>query len=157
VVRHLGLSPDDTGSTLTQLLAEYDGAYHVYVCGPGPMLEATRDIAADAGWPDDAVHFEYFKNTTEIDDSSTFEISLARSALTLDVPGGKTILEVLRDNGVPMPSSCEQGACGTCSVNVLEGEPDHQDVHLNKSEKAAGNRIMTCVSRAKSARLVLDI
>jgi ferredoxin-NADP reductase/nitrite reductase/ring-hydroxylating ferredoxin subunit len=157
VVRHLGLSPDDTGSTLTRLLAEYDGAYHVYVCGPGPMLEAARNIAADAGWPDDAVHFEYFKNTTEVDDSSTFEISLARSALTLDVPSGKTILEVLRDNGVPMPSSCEQGACGTCSVNVLEGEPDHQDVHLNKSEKAAGNRIMTCVSRAKSAGLVLDI
>lgn len=157
VVRHLGLSPHETGSTLTQLLEEYDAAFHVYVCGPGPMLEATRRIAADAGWPDDAVHFEYFKNTTEIDDSSTFEISLARSALTLDVPGGKTILEVLRENGVPMPSSCEQGACGTCSVNVLDGEPDHQDVHLNNTEKEAGDRIMTCVSRSKSDRLVLDI
>lgn len=157
VVRHLGLSPEETGSTLAQLLAEYGEAYHVYVCGPGPMLEATRTIATEAGWPDRAVHFEYFKNTREIDDSSSFEVSLARSALTLEVPGGKTILEVLRANGVAIPSSCEQGACGTCSVNVLDGEPDHQDVHLNNSEKAAGDRIMTCVSRATSARLVLDI
>lgn len=46
------------------------------------MLEAARREAAAAGWPDDHVHFEYFKNTTEIDDSSTFEVALARSALT---------------------------------------------------------------------------
>lgn len=157
VVRHLGLSPVETGAMLTALLETYSPSSHLYVCGPGPMLEATRKIAADAGWPDDAVHFEYFKNTTEVDTSSTFEVSLARSALTLEVPGGKSILEVLRENGVPMPSSCEQGACGTCSVHVLEGEVDHQDVHLNETEKSAGDRMMSCVSRAKSERLVLDI
>ena len=80
VIRHLGLSPAETVSMLTELLAEYDSSFHVYVCGPGPMLEAARMIAAVAGWPDDAVHFEYFKNTTEIDDTSAFEVSLARSA-----------------------------------------------------------------------------
>lgn len=154
---HLGLSPDETAEQLQCLLAGYEHATHVYVCGPGPMLEATREIAANAGWPDAAVHFEYFKNTTAIDDSSTFEIALARSAITLRVPSGKSILEVLRDNGVPLPSSCEQGACGTCVAGVIEGEPDHQDVHLNATERSAGNQIMTCVSRAKSERLVLDL
>lgn len=157
VVPHLGLSPDETGAELRELLAEYDHANQVYVCGPGPMLEATRQIAADAGWPDVAVHFEYFKNTNEIDDSSSFEIALARSAVTLPVPGGTTILQVLRDQGIPMPSSCEQGACGTCVVPVIEGTPDHQDVHLNATERAAGDKIMTCVSRSKSDRLVLDL
>jgi ferredoxin len=157
VIHHLGLSPDETGAELTRLLADYAHANQVYVCGPGPMLEATRRIAAEAGWPDLAVHFEYFKNTTEIDDSSSFEIALARSAVTLQVPSGKTILEVLRDHGLSMPSSCEQGACGTCVVPVIEGDIDHQDVHLNNTEREAGNQIMTCVSRAKSDRLVLDL
>jgi ferredoxin-NADP reductase len=157
LTRHLGLSPAETGAELERLLADYATANHVYICGPGPMLEATRRIAEEAGWPDEAIHFEYFKNTTEIDDSSTFEVALARSALTLQVPAGQTILEVIRDNGVPMPSSCEQGACGTCVATVLEGEPDHQDVHLNATEREAGDRIMTCVSRAKSDRLVLDL
>jgi ferredoxin-NADP reductase/nitrite reductase/ring-hydroxylating ferredoxin subunit len=156
-ISHVGLSPDETGAELRQLLNSYQNAFHVYICGPGPMLEATRIIAAEAGWPDEAVHFEYFKNTTEIDDSSSFEVALARSAMTLRVPSGMTILEVLRDNGVPLPSSCEQGACGTCVVSVIEGEPDHQDVHLNTSEREAGDQIMTCVSRAKSDRLVLDL
>ena len=157
VVRHLGLPPDETVAEIRRLVATPDEFTHVYVCGPGPMLEAARREAAEAGWPDDHVHFEYFKNTNEIDDSSTFEVALARSALTVTVPSGSTILEVLRESGVPLPSSCEQGACGTCVATVLEGEPDHQDVYLNDSDHEAGDRIMTCVSRALSDRLVLDL
>ncbi|MCH9802658.1 2Fe-2S iron-sulfur cluster binding domain-containing protein, partial [bacterium] len=152
-----GLSPGETSAELTRVLQGYDHANQAYICGPGPMLEAARTIAAEAGWPDQAVHFEYFKNTTEIDDSSSFEIALARSAVTLQVPSGTTILEVLRDHGVAMPSSCEQGACGTCVVPVIEGDIDHQDVHLKQTERDAGDQIMTCVSRATSDRLVLDI
>ena len=157
VVEHLGLSPAETTTALGRLLAEHGHAEQVYICGPAPMLEAARRIAAEAGWPNDAVHFEYFKNTNELDDSSEFEIALARSAVTLSVPAGETILDVLRSNGLAMPSSCEQGACGTCVVGVIEGDIDHQDVHLNDTERAAGDRIMTCVSRAHSARLVLDL
>ncbi len=158
VVAQLGLSPDETGVELGRLLTGTSAPdTHLYICGPGPMLEATRRIAAEAGWPDETVHFEYFQNTTEIDDSSAFEVALARSGLTLSVPSGKTILEVLVDNGVAMPSSCEQGACGTCVAAVIDGVPDHHDVHLNATEHAAGDRIMTCVSRAKSDRLVLDL
>ena len=157
VVHHLGLAPDETVAEIRRLVAEPETFAHLYVCGPGPMLDATRREAAVAGWAGDAVHFEYFKNTTEIDDSSTFEVALACSALTVTVPSGTTILEVLREHGVIVPSSCEQGACGTCVATVLDGEPDHQDVYLNDSDHEAGERIMTCVSRAKSDRLVLDL
>lgn len=154
---HLGLGPEETGQFLEGLLSDYQPAMHLYVCGPGPMLETTRQAAHWLGWPDQAVHFEYFKNTQVIDDSTSFEIALSRSVMTLQVPAGSTIMEVLRDNGVSVPSSCEQGACGTCVATVLEGEPDHQDVYLSDTEKLRGDRIMTCVSRSKSARLVLDI
>lgn len=154
---HLGLSPEQTGAQLREILAGYRPGTHLYLCGPGPMLEAARSIAAELGWPDTAVHFEYFKNTNVIDDSSTFEVALARSCMTLKVPAGRTILDVMREAGIDMPSSCEQGACGTCLATVIEGEPDHQDVYLNDAERKSGTKIMTCVSRAKSARLVLDL
>ena len=157
VTPHLGLDPTETGDKLRDILKTRGEEQHVYICGPGPMLEAAREIAEKNGWPDEAVHFEYFKNTNEIDDSSSFEVALARSALTLQVPAGKSILEVLRENGIDMPSSCEQGACGTCLATVIEGEPDHQDVYLSAGERAADKRIITCVSRCKSKRLVLDI
>ncbi len=154
---YLGLSPQQTTTEIQRLVAERPSHCHLYVCGPGPMLDAVRREAAAADWPDECVHFEYFKNTTEIDDSSTFEVALARSALTVTVNSGTTILDVLRENGVGMPSSCEQGACGTCVATVLDGEPDHQDVYLNDSDRRAGDKIMTCVSRAHSQRLVLDL
>jgi ferredoxin-NADP reductase/phenylpropionate dioxygenase-like ring-hydroxylating dioxygenase large terminal subunit len=154
---HLGLSPEQTEAKLREILSGYRPDTHLYLCGPGPMLEAARTIAAELGWPETAVHFEYFKNTKVIDDSSSFEVALARSCMTLTVPAGRTILDVVREAGVDMPSSCEQGACGTCLATVIEGEPDHQDVYLNDAEKRSGTKIMTCVSRARSARLVLDL
>ncbi|WP_224703395.1 Rieske 2Fe-2S domain-containing protein [Devosia aquimaris] len=157
VLIHTGLPRAEIGTTISTALGAWSQAQHVYVCGPSAMLESVRTTAAAQGWPDEAIHFEYFKNDKPIDDSSAFDVELARSAMTLHVPAGKTILEVMRDAGLTVPSSCEQGACGTCLTTVIEGEVDHQDVYLNDSEKAANTCMMTCVSRAKSARLVLDI
>lgn len=157
VVLHTGLPRPEIGQTIAQTLGEWQFAQHVYVCGPAALLETVRATAAAQNWPDQAIHFEYFKNDKPIDTSSAFEIELARSAMTLQVPAGRTILEVMREAGLTVPSSCEQGACGTCLTTVIEGEVDHQDVYLNDSEKASNTCMMTCVSRAKSDRLVLDI
>ena len=154
---HLDLSPAATEERIHALLSNFQPRMQVYVCGPAPMLDATRRIAAELGWPQSQVHFEYFKNTHAIDDSSRFKVALSRSVVTLEVPPGKTILQVLRESGISIPSSCEQGACGTCLATVLEGEPDHQDVYLSDAEKRSGTKILTCVSRAKSLRLVLDL
>lgn len=157
VTTHLALSPSQTAAAIEEIVRSPQPTHQLYVCGPGPMLESTRTLAARAGWADETIHFEYFKNTTRRNDSSTFEIALARSATTLQVPSGTSILQVLRENDVALPSSCEQGACGTCVVSVIDGDIDHQDVHLNETERAAGDQIMTCVSRATSPRLVLDL
>ena len=157
VVRHLGLSPEQTADELEKITHGYEATNHVYICGPGPMIEAARAIASDAGWPEDAVHFEYFKNESDLDDASSFEVLLAQSGQTLVVGEGMSLLESLRAAGVAMPSSCEQGLCGTCMATVLEGELDHQDVYFNDSERAAGDKVLTCVSRATSRRIVLDL
>lgn len=157
VHRHLGLSPEQTQEQLATLLAEPHSTSQVYACGPPPMLDSLRALATESGWPDDSVHVEFFANTTTVDDSSSFTIHLARSGLSLEVPSGSTILDVLRANDVPLTSSCEQGACGTCVASVLEGDVLHQDVYLSPSERAAGQLMLTCVSRATSDRLVLDL
>jgi vanillate O-demethylase ferredoxin subunit len=54
-------------------------------------------------------------------------------------------------------ASCEQGVCGTCLTRVLEGTPDHRDLYLTPEEQAANDQFTPCCSRAKSARLVLDL
>ncbi len=157
VTRHLGLTPEQTGVELGRIMRSYAPMHHTYVCGPGPMIDAARSIAAEAGWPTEAIHFEYFKNESARDDTSAFDITLARSNRSLRIPAGESLLNGLRNAGVDLPSSCEQGACGTCIATVLGGEPDHQDVYLKAAERAAGDRLLTCVSRARSGRLVLDL
>ena len=61
----------------------------------------------------------------------------------------------MRAHGLRVPSSCESGTCGTCRTRLLAGEADHRDLVLTPAERA--HEIMVCVSRAKSAELVLDV
>jgi ferredoxin-NADP reductase len=157
VVTHLGLSPAETATAVAGLLAYPADGEHVYACGPGPMLDTVRATAAARGWPDHAVHFEYFANATDIDTSSAFDVQLARSARTVHVAAGTSVLEAVRACGIAVPSSCEQGACGTCMVTVLSGTPEHQDVYLSASERAANDRMLVCVSRSLGSHLVLDL
>ena len=71
------------------------------------------------------------------------------------MPGDKSIVEVLREHGVEVATSCEAGLCRTCITRVLEGEPDHRDYVLDEEEQRAF--MLICCSRAKSPLLVLDL
>ena len=58
--------------------------------------------------------------------------------------------------GNPARQHCRRGECGVCQATVLEGVPDHRDYFLSDAERASNQLIQTCISRAKSPRLVLD-
>ncbi|MCM0621203.1 2Fe-2S iron-sulfur cluster-binding protein [Nocardioides bruguierae] len=49
---------------------------------------------------------------------------------SVEAPPGQSVLESLLRAGVWMPSSCNQGTCGTCKVTVLSGSVDHRDSPL---------------------------
>jgi ferredoxin-NADP reductase len=142
---------------VAQRLAAVQPDTAVYCCGPESLMTAVED--ATAAWPDGSIHFEWFTPRSRPADetSGSFEVVCQRSGLTLTVPPDKSILEALNDAGIDVPCSCTQGICGTCEVGVLAGEVDHRDSILSSSERAANTTMMTCVSRAKGARLVLDI
>lgn len=158
VTRHFALDNAATLATVRQLLAGRRDGEHLYACGPGPMLEAAIAAARGLGWPDDAVHCEYFSNDRAAAAADgSFTVVLARRGLTVTVPADQSLLETLRGHGVAVDSSCEQGVCGTCFTKVLDGVPDHRDVFLTGQERDSGACMMLCVSRAKSAVLVLDL
>lgn len=128
---------------------------HLYCCGPAGMLRAFE--SAVAGCPAGQVHVEHFAPVVPAAQDGGFTIVLARSRREIAVPGGKSILDALLDEGVEVQCSCLEGTCGSCETGVLEGEPDHRDVVLSAEEKAANDRMMICCSGSRSARLVLDI
>ncbi|WP_109317365.1 PDR/VanB family oxidoreductase [Pseudovibrio ascidiaceicola] len=141
------------------LIPTLDKASHIYVCGPKGMIEAVREQALSAGFGKEQIHFELFASPTPSGDDAGegFEVEVKSSGEVFWVPQDKSIVDVLEDGGVDLVYDCQRGDCGICQVDVLEGEPDHRDVVLSDDEKAAGDVMHICVSRAKSKRLVLDL
>lgn len=129
---------------------------HVYVCGPTGFMDWIIDTARQAGLPSGSIHYEYFGAVVDAS-GEAFEVFAAASNITVRVAEGVSIANALKAAGVKVNVSCEEGVCGTCICDVLEGSPDHRDHFLNDEEKACGDQIAVCCSRAKSARLVLDI
>ncbi len=138
---------------LQPFLKERQNREHLYCCGPRPLLEAVREMTDH--WSPAAVHFEAFSPAAKpIGGDRAFRVRLAKTGKTLDVPADKSILDVMRENGLDVPSSCETGTCGTCRVKYLAGEADHRDLVLSRAEKT--HTIMICVSRAKGDEITLD-
>jgi ferredoxin-NADP reductase len=142
---------------VTQYLAEVKPDTIIYCCGPESLMTAVE--SASVHWPEGTVRFEWFapRARPEGEISGGFRVVCARSGLSLDVMPEQSILQVLTDAGIEVARSCEQGICGTCEVRVLEGEVDHRDSILSAAERASNEIMMTCVSRAKGASLVLDV
>jgi vanillate O-demethylase ferredoxin subunit len=143
---------------LATLLATPQDGRHLYVCGPKGFMDAVLGAARAAGWPEARLHYEFFgADVAPRDADAAFEVQLASSGRIVAVPKGRTVVDALAEAGVVVPTSCEQGVCGTCLTRVLGGECDHRDVFLTPEEQAAHDQFLPCCSRARSPRLVLDL
>jgi len=156
---HLGLNPPTLDKVLLGILSDPPAGAHLYFCGPGPFMNLVEQTALSTGWPLSRTHLERLSIDPEDIDTSgdRFEVVLRQSGQTILVNEGQTIVEAMEAVGLVPLTSCEQGVCGTCLTEVLEGKPDHRDQYLNETEKAAGKLILPCVSRCKGERLVLDL
>ena len=125
----------------------------VYCCGSEELMAAVIDMAQAAGV---GVRTERFGPASSEGDSA-FTLTLARSGRELTVPADRSALDVLNEAGLLVPSSCRSGICGTCETEVVSGEIDHRDEVLTDEERAANTCMMPCVSRARGARVVLDL
>jgi ferredoxin-NADP reductase len=156
------LPADETGLLdLQPIVARAAAGAQTYSCGPAALLDALSQHFTDAGLSE-CLHIERFSaapvpaaaagRTTGV-----LKVILARSAAEVDVPNDCSIMSALRSAGHNVPSSCEQGVCGVCETRVLDGVPDHRDMLLTEAERARGDAMMLCVSRALTPTLTLDL
>ncbi|MFJ6153381.1 PDR/VanB family oxidoreductase [Micromonospora profundi] len=128
----------------------------VYCCGPESLIRAVEEHCR--GWPPGCLHVERFTPLGVTGGEETaIEVELALSGRTVTVPPGTPILQAVEEAGVQVLSSCREGTCGTCETPVLAGTPEHRDSLLTEQERAAGDTMMICVSRARTPRLVLEL
>lgn len=162
---HVFLHTDDDGDATQRFDASAvmrrakEGGTHVYVCGPGGFVEGVLGAARACGYEERQLHREYFATTSALnqDEDGPFQIRIASSGQVCIVDAGETVLAALARLGIEIPSSCEQGICGTCVTRLLDGIPLHRDLFLTDEEHAANDQFTPCCSRARSPVLVLDL
>lgn len=139
------------------LLSDRPDDTHLFLCGVDWWLDPIIANAQQKGFGVNRIHVERFtaKAPPPLLDK-VFDVKIASTGKVVKIPGDRSVTTALEEAGVKVPTSCEQGACGTCKVKVLEGEVDHRDKRLKPEDKAQGY-FLACVSRAKGDLLVLDL
>ncbi|MCP1494466.1 ferredoxin-NADP reductase [Peribacillus frigoritolerans] len=147
---------EDKRRMMPETMMDHRIGTHVYFCGPIEMVQEYRKAASSYGYPEHAIHFELFaaKNDGARD---PFIVDLTDSDRSIRVHEGETLLDALLREGIDAPYSCKVGGCGSCEVDVAEGEVDHRDFFLSKENRQTRKSILTCCSRAKDDRLVLKL
>lgn len=143
---------------IAALLATPRAGRHLYVCGPKGFMDAVLGTARSRAWPEAQLHYEFFgADVASKASDAGFEVMLASSGRVIRVAPDRSVVHALAEAGITVPTSCEQGVCGTCLTRVIEGQPEHRDLYLTPEEQAANDQFLPCCSRARSARLVLDL
>jgi len=132
-----------------------DDGHHLYVCGPQRLVEPVLAHAGASGWAETHVHTEVFKATVDENfKPEPFDAMIASTGAILHVPADRSLLDIMRENGFVVPSSCEIGVCGSCVCSYRDGSVIHRDQVLPLA--ARQDHMTPCVSRARVS-VTLDI
>ena len=153
------IAPEDERGLLdlSGFLAEVTSGTRVYVCGPEPLIKAVE--ALSPGWSEGVLNVERFhpKEGALDGPATAFTVVCEQSGLEVQIPADRSIVDVLLEQGIDVPTSCREGTCGTCETFVLDGVPDHRDSVLTKAEQDSNEVMMPCCGRSKTPILVLDL
>ena len=158
VLLHVSTEGDSARSHIPLEIRAATSREQLYLCGPTAFMRHFAALSARFGWTPPQLHQEHFGAVLQsrIDDHG-FEVELVRSGRVVQVPAQRSIAQALREDGVSVPVSCEQGICGACLTAVVAGQPEHRDSVLGQSERLANRQVALCCSRSHSPRLVLDL
>lgn len=142
----------------------------VFVCGPEGYMRGAQTLLAEAGHPAVRYHQESFNiaaapqaetaaadaPTADADGVPCYTVKLAKSQKTITVEATQNLLAAVKKAGTAIPSSCQQGICGSCKTGLLEGSVNmtHQG-GIRQREIDKGLRLLCC--SFPTSDLVLDL
>ncbi|WP_459549203.1 2Fe-2S iron-sulfur cluster-binding protein [Nocardia sp. X0981] len=161
------------GLPTIEQLAMFAGAYRdhsVFLCGPGPFMEAVHAAAARAGIPRDRVHAETFTSLSgdpfadvvlpdpdaDPGDAATVSVHLDGVGHEFRWPRSATLVDVLLSKGVNVPFSCREGECGSCAATLTAGKVDMGNTSVLDEADIAEGYILACQARPLSDDLSIE-
>ncbi|MDD9910561.1 MAG: reductive dehalogenase [Ahrensia sp.] len=152
----LYVSDEGTRCKLNETIGGYESGTHVYVCGSERYMNAVVERASAVGFPEEAIHLEYFSVPEQPDyENHDFTLKLARSGRSFLIPADKSATDVLAENGIHVDVKCSDGICGVCKCDLVSGEVEHRDFVLSKAQRETA--IILCQSRAAQKNDVIEV
>lgn len=140
----------------------------VFTCGPPAYMAAVREILTGAGVDPSRTHEESFDFEDLLDRTQpptgavpdenvgrVFSVRFSRSNRSIECGADVNVLDAALRAGIPLPSSCGQGMCGTCKCTLLDGSVDMRHAGGIRPREIAGDKILICCSKPL-ADLVVD-
>jgi phenol hydroxylase P5 protein len=90
----------------------------------------------------------------------TYQLTIEPLGATIEVEEGQTLLDAALRQGIYLPHACCHGLCGTCKVQVTDGEVDHGAANpfaLMDVERDEGKTLACCATLRSDATLEADI
>ena len=125
----------------------------VLCCGPQPFMEMVRTAARDAGVPDARYGEESFDfsspevTITPAGEVPVHNVTFARTGAAFECAETTTVLAAVKAAGLPLPSSCARGMCGTCKTFKHSGEVTMMHEGGIRQREVDRGFILPCVSR----------
>lgn len=132
----------------------------IHLCGPIPMMDATKALLAEMGVPPDQLKTEAFGTpkpspaaagtTAKATAEATGPlVTFSKNNKSSKIHTDQTVLELSEELGIGIEFSCRVGTCGVCKVKMTSGEVDQavQDA-LDADDKTNGI-ILACQAKPK--------
>ena len=90
----------------------------------------------------------------------SFQVEIEPTGDIVEVQDGQTILDAALRQGIYIPHCCSHGLCGTCKVEILEGEVNYGDASpfaLMEMEKDEGKCLACTATIKKNIVIEADI
>jgi ring-1,2-phenylacetyl-CoA epoxidase subunit PaaE len=142
---------------------------HVFLCGPGGMIEDSKAALLARGLPAASLHIEYFSTdgapvvpkaqaaeSLDFTPSATAQITLNGVVSIVPMRQGETIIDAGIRQGLDIPYACRGGMCCTCRAMLVDGEVRmDMNYSLEPWEIEAGY-VLTCQAHPVTPRVVVD-
>jgi len=89
-----------------------------------------------------------------------YQLTIDPLGATIEVEDGQSLLEAALRQGIYLPHACGHGLCGTCKVQVADGQVDHGAANpfaLMDFERDSGKTLACCATLLSDATIEADI
>src|SRR3989475_2905857 len=90
----------------------------------------------------------------------SYQLTIDPLGATIEVAEGQTVLDAALRQGIYIPHACCHGLCGTCKVQVCDGEVDHGHANpfaLMEFERDEGKTLACCATLQCDTTIEADV